>query len=111
MPSRPAKKWFYSCVRSVEGKVDDPEAVCAWNWYHHMSEARRREILRGAEYDPDDVKRMMKGKISVKAEWDHMEKVLDLYMKPSDFKTLIELAGGKNRVIAVLNIGRGNPCR
>lgn len=55
-PERPPREWFYACVRSVskDPSVTDPNAVCAWNWYHFMTRARRREILRGkAIFDPD----------------------------------------------------------
>jgi len=55
MPERPPKAWFDRCVESVsiDPAVTDPQAVCAWNWYYHMSSARRREILRGEVFDPE----------------------------------------------------------
>lgn len=55
MPRRPPKRWFDECVASVsvDPDVTDPNAVCAWNWYYHMSESRRRQILRGETFDPD----------------------------------------------------------
>jgi len=48
MPRRPPKKWFYHCVARVKQEapeVTDPEALCAWIWYHHAKPATRRKIL------------------------------------------------------------------
>jgi len=46
-PSRPPKHWFRRCVKSVKStrsKSKNPEALCAWNWYHQVSPTRRKEI-------------------------------------------------------------------
>jgi hypothetical protein len=46
---RPPKKWFYNCVRTVRREapdVDDPEALCAWVWYHHMKKPTKQQILK-----------------------------------------------------------------
>lgn len=57
MPRRPPRKWFYACTESVgkDPTVTDPKAVCAWNWYYHMTPTRRRQILRGELFDPEDL--------------------------------------------------------
>lgn len=58
MVRRPAKKWFKRCVKSVEksGGADNPEAVCASNWYG-KTESERRTIVRSEEKSKRKIKR------------------------------------------------------
>lgn len=51
MPKRPTKKWIRSCIRKVEksGYAEDPGAVCGSVWYHKMSSAAKRKIVRESE--------------------------------------------------------------
>jgi hypothetical protein len=63
---RPPKKWFYKCVRTVKReapKVTDPEALCAWIWYHHMKTVTAKQILA----DLPKAKRALKLKARKKA--------------------------------------------
>jgi hypothetical protein len=49
MPRRPPKKWFYHCVERVKEEapeVTDPEALCAWVWYHHAKPTTKKKILK-----------------------------------------------------------------
>lgn len=51
-PDRPPGKWFNECVESVRRKspgVDDPNALCGWVWYHHMSQKRRKQLTKKYE--------------------------------------------------------------
>lgn len=47
MPKRPSKKWFKRCVKKVaKTSVISPEAVCGSLWYHKMSPAAKRRVIR-----------------------------------------------------------------
>jgi hypothetical protein len=60
MPRRPPRKWFRSVVRGVAsgGSAYDPESVAGALWYHKLSPAQKRRILRASEkgHNPVDKK-------------------------------------------------------
>lgn len=46
--ARPPRKWFYRCVRTVRREVPEvknPEALCAWVYWHHAKLPTIKEIL------------------------------------------------------------------
>jgi Flp pilus assembly protein TadD len=62
MPRRPPKKWFYHCVERVKEEapeVTDPEALCAWVWYHHAKPTTKKKILKEESSNPDEAIRLL----------------------------------------------------
>lgn len=50
-PKRPPKHWWKGCVRGVRdsGSAAEPERVCGSIWYHQMSSAQRKRVLKQRE--------------------------------------------------------------
>lgn len=52
-PKRPPSSWWDRCVQGVtkSGGIDSPERVCGSLWYHKMSAADKRRIIRGEKLE------------------------------------------------------------